>query len=223
MPVPTNPIEPRTLLRDDVYSHLLEAIVSGAIAPGEQLRDAELAQWLGVSRTPIREALLRLGQIGLVSAQPGRATYVTEIDPDQERSAKSVLATMHRLAVEESLAHLSTHHWDQLSAANSDFAAALARDDIEAAIAADDSFHKVFIDASRNSAIQSVVDTFTPLIRRAEIARFGHDHVNENSMSSGHNSANVHEILVTLAKEQSPKAAQVACEIWNSLPNSSPK
>ncbi len=221
MPVPTTPIERRSLLRDDVYSHLVTAIVSGILAPGEQLRDAKLADWLGVSRTPIREAILRLGHIGLVNAHPGRATFVTDIDPDQEQQAISVLATMHRLAVEESLNLLTAHHWDQLVAANKDFAAAITRHDIESAIVADDAFHKVFINASGNGAIQSVVDTFTPLIRRAEIARFGLDQAVANSESSLHDSASTHDHLISLAKARSPEAAHVAFQIWNFLPNSS--
>lgn len=212
------PIERRSLLRDDVYGHLLSAIVSGTFAPGEQLRDAELAQWLGVSRTPIREAILRLGQIGLVNAQPGRATFVTDINPEREQQAKSVLASMHRLAVEESLNSLTTHHWDQLAAANKDFAAAITRRDIESAIVADDAFHKVFVDASGNAAVQSVVDTFTPLIRRAEIARFGSVDTTASMRSAVHDSASIHDHLIKLAKKRSPEAGQVAFETWNALP-----
>lgn len=229
MPVPATPIERRSLLRDDAYDHLLSAIVSGTLAPGEQLRDTELAQWLGVSRTPIREAVLRLGQLGLVSAQPGRATFVTDIDPKHEQQAKSVLASMHRLAVEESLDSLTTHHWDQLAAANKDFATAIARRDIESAIIADDAFHRVFIEASGNMATQIVVNTFTPLIRRAEIARFSSNESGLNaelSLSSTallHDSAGTHDHLIRLAKKGSREAGQVAYEIWNSLPNSSPK
>ena len=68
------------LLRDDVYRRLRDAIVDGTFAPGEQLRDLELAAWLGVSRTPVREALLRLAQGGLVVAQPGRSTVVSSLD-----------------------------------------------------------------------------------------------------------------------------------------------
>jgi DNA-binding GntR family transcriptional regulator len=217
MPVPTTSIERRSLLRDDVYNHLLSAIVSGTLAPGEQLRDAELADWLGVSRTPIREAILRLGQIGLVNAQPGRATFVTDIDPEQVQQAISVLATMHRLAVEESLDSLTTLHWDQLARANKDFAAAINRRDIESAIVADDAFHRVFIDASGNRAIQSVVDTFMPLIRQAEIARFYSNQVAADPEFSSRDSASAHDHLISLVKARSPEAANVAFEIWNSL------
>ena len=80
MPIPAGVPLPRSLLRDDVYVRLRDAIVDGRFTPGEQLRDGDLAQWLGVSRTPVREALLRLAQAGLVVAAPGRSTTVSTLD-----------------------------------------------------------------------------------------------------------------------------------------------
>ena len=80
--------QPRSLLRDDVYRRLRDAIVDGTFAPGEQLRDGELAAWLGVSRTPVREALLRLAEAGLVVAQPGRSTTVSPLDVRAVRDAR---------------------------------------------------------------------------------------------------------------------------------------
>ena len=97
----------RPLLRDEVYSRLRDAIVDGTLAPGEVLRDGDLAGWLGVSRTPVREALLRLGQAGLVHPTPGRSTIVATLDRREIRSAQSVVAAMHRLAVHESVALLT--------------------------------------------------------------------------------------------------------------------
>ena len=71
MPIPAGetPVY-RALLRDEVFARLRDAIVDGTFRPGEQLRDLELADWLGVSRTPVREALLRLADAGLVTATP---------------------------------------------------------------------------------------------------------------------------------------------------------
>ena len=92
MPIPSSsPFKGRTLLRDDVYRQLREAIVDGTLAPGESLRDGEIAEWLGVSRTPVREALLRLAESGLVVARPGRSTsrsttYAPPVAPPTARS-----------------------------------------------------------------------------------------------------------------------------------------
>ena len=95
------------LLRDDVFGRLRDAIVDGTFAPGEQLRDLELATWLGVSRTPIREALLRLAEAGLVVAAPGRSTVVTPLDLRAVRDARDVVAAMHEVAVRAAVERLT--------------------------------------------------------------------------------------------------------------------
>ena len=76
-------------------------------APGEQLWDTELAAWLGVSRTPVREALLRLAEAGLVVARPGRSTTVSSLDLRAVRDARDVVAAMHEVAVREAVGHLT--------------------------------------------------------------------------------------------------------------------
>jgi DNA-binding GntR family transcriptional regulator len=82
MPLPVNDTAPveRRLLRDVVYSRLYEGILDGTLEPGETLLDEKLTAWLGVSRTPIREALMKLADIGLVEMAPNRYTRVAPID-----------------------------------------------------------------------------------------------------------------------------------------------
>ena len=78
MTVPFTPLDPRgAVLGDEVYARLGEAILDGTLAPGELLRDHALAERLGVSRTPVREALQRLERTGLVEVAPNRYTRVT--------------------------------------------------------------------------------------------------------------------------------------------------
>src|SRR5688572_18344928 len=102
MPIPSGAAGvDRSLLRDDVYRRLRDAIVDGTFTPGEQLTDGELGDWLGVSRTPVREALLRLGTSGLVVAIPGRSTTVSMIDAQAVRDARDVIAAMHELAARQ--------------------------------------------------------------------------------------------------------------------------
>src|SRR5262245_40338587 len=99
MPVPKRTGEAaRTLLRDQAYVRLREAILDGTLEPGEQLKDAEIAEWLGLSRTPIREALARLEEYGLVETAPNRYTRVTPLDAGEARDAFTVVAALHYLA-----------------------------------------------------------------------------------------------------------------------------
>lgn len=74
-------------MSDEAYNRLQEAIISGELRPGERLRDYELAERLGTSKTPIRHALDRLADHGLVEMQRNRYTRVAPIDLDQVRNA----------------------------------------------------------------------------------------------------------------------------------------
>ena len=211
MPIPeTAPRLDRSLLRDDVYRRLRDAIVDGTFVPGEQLKDGELADWLGVSRTPVREALLRLGSSGLVVAVPGRSTTVSTIDPRAVRDARDVIAAMHGLAVSETAGRLDADEVHRMRDANRRFAEALAAGDVAAALDADDQLHRVPVEALRNRALEAVLEQFAPLVRRAELLRFSGD---------GRASLERHERLIDLlAAGDAEGAASVSFDIWHSLP-----
>ena len=184
MPIPSESLAPRPLLRDDVHQRLRDAIVDGTLTPGERLRDQDLAVWLGVSRTPVREALLRLAQ--------------------------AVVAAMHRLAVEQAVPQLGPADLEAMAQANDRFADALRRGDAEAAVAADDAFHAVAVRAAANTAIESVLDQFTPVLRRLERLRFG--------SLSGRASVALHaRIIERCAAGDAAAAADVAHETWETL------
>ncbi|CCH72218.1 GntR family transcriptional regulator [Nostocoides australiense] len=162
----------RSLLRESVYEQLRDAIVDGSLAPGEKLNDQELAARLGVSRTPVREALLRLAQSGLVVADPGKSTVVADLDPTAVRHARDVVASMRSLAVRESVGRLTPEDVEAMTQASERYAAALADGDIDAALRADDDLHAVPVVLADNRAIDAVLAQFTPVIRRVERARF---------------------------------------------------
>lgn len=215
MPIPQDASSvDRSLLRDDVYRRLRDAIVDGTFVPGEQLKDVELAEWLGVSRTPIREALLRLGASGLVVAVPGRSTTVSEIDPDAARDARDVIAAMHELAVREMAGKLGSTEVSRMRDANRRFARALSAGDVAGALDADDELHAIPVAALGNRALEAVLEIFGPLVRRAERQRFSHD---------GRASVERHEQLIgLLADGDAEQAASVTFDIWHSLPTEGP-
>jgi len=81
----------RRLLRNDVFELLLDRILTGEYQPGERLRDSDLTAWLEVSRTPVREAISRLSDVGLVETSPNRYTEVSPLDDSQVADALEVL------------------------------------------------------------------------------------------------------------------------------------
>ncbi|RYC14824.1 GntR family transcriptional regulator [Nocardioides zhouii] len=211
MPVPTSVAPVRTtLLRDTVHGRLRDAIVDGTLAPGEVVRDTELATWLGVSRTPVREALLRLGETGLVRAAPGRSTVVAEIDLAEVREAHAVVATMHRLAVAETVGRLTPADLGSMRHANARFAAAIDAHDTDAALTADDEFHAVAVEASGNRALATVLDQFGPVVRRLERLRF--------ASAAATDSVNLHDRLVAACEAgDAEAAADVTFRTWHTL------
>ncbi len=212
MPIPrTDEQMGRSLLRDDVYVRLRDAIVDGTFAPGESLRDGELAAWLGVSRTPVREALLRLAASGLIVARPGRSTVVAEMNEDSVRHARDVVAAMHELAARLAVPALPTSVVNQMRRANERFAAAIGSGDADAAVAADDEFHGALVKASGNPSIVAVLEQFEPVVRRAEFLRF----VSIDRFTS----LERHEMLIGLCEAgDATGAAELAFHTWHSLP-----
>src|SRR6478735_5530363 len=206
MPVPASDPFERDLLRDRAYVVIRDAIVDGTLAPGERLRDQELTQWLGLSRTPVREALARLEADGLVETAPQRFTRVAPLDRREAADAFPVVAALHALAAELALPRLTDADRGAMRAANDAFAHALRNADVDAALAADDAFHGVFVTASANAEITRALDRLMPRIRRLERLRF--------SSLGGRASVKQHAEILTAAPED---AADLVKRNWLSL------
>lgn len=142
-------IPARTDFVDEVYKSLLDAIITGALAPGERVTQDELATKLNVSRSPILQALRLLKKEGLFEEAPGRGLIVTKLDPHRivhlyrVRGAMDALAA--RLAAERK-ANIPAHLIDAGRTA-------AAGSDLRTMIDADIAFHKAIYEASDNPYI----------------------------------------------------------------------
>lgn len=211
MPIPGDvAVSPRTLLRDSAYALLRDAIVDGTFVPGEQLRENELQRWLGVSRTPIREALTRLQHAGLIVTLPGRSTIVSELDGQRVRDAQAVVASMHELAVRTAVPLIRAADLEEMRRANRAFAGALGRGDVVAALEADDALHAVPVRVAANTVLDSVLDEFSPLLRRVERQLF--------SSATGRDSVALHETMIGQCRRgAADEAAATARITWQAL------
>jgi DNA-binding GntR family transcriptional regulator len=211
VPIPEDtPERQRRLLRDEAYGRLRDAILDGTLAPCEQLRDAELGRWLGLSRTPVREALARLEEHGLVESVPNRWTRVAPIDRAAARAAFDVVAVLHMLAAELGVPKVGARDLRAMKAANRDFAAALRRQDVDAAIASDEAFHAVFVAAAGNDELTRSLERLTPRVRRVERVRaaslWGRFSIKQHD-----------EIVVAAERELAEEAAVLVRHNWLSL------
>jgi len=177
----TQPIQ-RTSLSEEVYQRLQQQIITLALAPGQKLNDQELAEAFGVSRTPVREALKKLEEEGLVVAKRGSRTNVTMLDATQARQTFPIVATLHALAARLAFP-LSEADITRLIELNQMFQEAINRGDAASALQLDDAFHGLFLERSQNSQLTDTLNRLTPLIRRLEYAQFsrhGHDSVTDH-------------------------------------------
>lgn len=201
---------PRELLRDRALRLIREAIVTGELAPDTVIKDAQIAARLGLSVAPVRAALARLVDEGLVEAKPQSHTRVTPADPRRVRDAAVVVRAMHELAVREAAACCTPEDLDAMRAANERFSAAIASGDTDAALAADDALHDVLVARCGNAAVTATIDRFTPAVRRLERQRFG--------TSGGHDSVGLHDRLIAAcAAADADAAVAVTTRIWTAL------
>jgi DNA-binding GntR family transcriptional regulator len=193
-----------------VYTALLEAIVSGRLEPAHRIRDFELARQLGVSRTPVREAIQKLQDEGLVESSPGSLTRVTPLDPQNVRQAFPVVAALHSLATRLGGGRLKPTNIVELESANRFLAKAIAANDAVRAIGADDLFHGVFLRAADNQELVTALSRLTPKVRRLEYLQFG--------SVAGRRSVSQHDEIIRECRDGDiTRAAALAEMNWLSL------
>jgi DNA-binding GntR family transcriptional regulator len=199
----------RTLLSETAYEAIRDAIVRGDLPPGSPVRDADLAEQLGLSRAPVRSALARLAADGLVETKPQSYTRVTAVAPREVRDAAAVVRAMHELAARIAVPLLTADHVTTMRAANRRFKQAA---DVDEAMRADDELHDVFVRVCGNLAVAATIERYTPLIRRLERIRF-------SPATAGH-SARLHDKLIAASGRGDVEAAvAITAQIWHSLEN----
>jgi len=156
-------------MRDTAYQALCDAIVCGTFAPGETLHDTELCGWLGLSRTPVRGALARLEDVGLVETAPQRFTRVTVLEQSDARTLFPVLASLHSLAAQLAVPKLGRADLDRLRHEGELHIRALVSGDRAASYLSDLRFHRVLVDTCANPEIGALLDRLEPRVRRLEL------------------------------------------------------
>ncbi|HEU4524620.1 MAG TPA: GntR family transcriptional regulator [Gemmatimonadales bacterium] len=158
----TEPIT-RHPLGDQVYLQLLSRIERGTLPSASKLRDGAIAIELGVSRTPVREALVRLAREGILSAEPGKGFRLTPMTSTELRDIASILAALEPLALDQS-PEPSKDRLDRLGEVVRRLEQ--TRGDIAACVELDDQFHRVLLDGCPNRRLLGLLDTLRRSLRR---------------------------------------------------------
>lgn len=149
-----------------VAAQLREAIVSGELAPGSLLKDGEVARQLGLSATPVREALVQLAAEGLVQIEPNRLKRVAPIDHQLMVELLQVQNELWALGYAWGAPRIGPAELEQLRRISAVHHDAIARADPRAAVGAAHAFHLVLMEASGNRELVRVSVDRLPLIQR---------------------------------------------------------
>ena len=153
----------RSPLRDEIYRQVLDRISTGTLAPGTRVKDTHLAGELGVSRTPVREALLQLAREGVLAADMGRGFRVQPLDRVEMEETGAILAALEGLALTLS-GDISREQLAQLSELDRELGA--IRGDPNRCIDLDQQWHRTLIQGCPNTRLLSMISSLWQVPRR---------------------------------------------------------
>ena len=153
-------------LRDEVFNTLREKILKGVYKPGERLMEIHLADQLGVSRTPIREAIRMLELEGLVKMVPRKGAQVAKISKEDLQDVLEVRKALDTLSVKLACERITEDEIKLLNNAEREFEKALASKDVSEIAEADVAFHDVIHAATKNGRLKSMISNLAERIYR---------------------------------------------------------
>lgn len=196
MPIPKSFSAPvRMSAKERAFSQIQRWIIDGTLQPGEKLLDAELAEVLSVSRTPIREAFQLLEVQGLVSMHPGKETRVTLIEKEDILKMYPTLAALHGLAVEQAVKWVGTQQVETLKQLNSDFRKAIETGQPYKAMELDEQFHNLIVEMSENPYVASFSASLQIHIRRFKYVFL------KQAIATSMTSADEHDLIIKALHE----------------------
>ncbi len=155
----------RTTTPDGVYAVLRTAILDGTLPPGGQLREVHIATDLGISRSPLREAMTRLEEEGLIVKIPFRGSFVVKVSAREVAEIASVRLLVEPYAAELSAEALCGPERPLLMQTIEELHRATEKNDIPASIDAHLRFHRLFYDFSGNSVLQNLWNSWETKLR----------------------------------------------------------
>lgn len=202
MPIPRNYSTPtRKTAKDQAYQQIQEWIIDGTFEPGEKLNEAKLAEAMGTSRTPVREALQTLQAEGFIEIRPGKETKVTEIADEDISKIFPILAAMQSLAAELATPLMDKQTIDSLRSINDNFAQSVEAGDSYSSLKNDQQFHQIIIDLLNNPYLSAVVSTMQAHCQRL----YFHKSIVPSRSSIGEHN----EIIRAFEEKDKDKAARI--------------
>lgn len=163
-------------LREEVFFTLREAILKGELKPGERLMEIPLSHHLGVSRTPVREAIRKLELEGLVVMEPNKGARVAKIAMQELNDVLELRRALEELAIQKACERITQEELEKLDAAAEEFSGLVAGNDLMALAEADVHFHDVIYRASHNRRLVQLLNNL-----REQMYRFRMEYLKDET------------------------------------------
>lgn len=191
-------------LREVVFESVRGAIISGVLKPGERLMEVQLAEKLGVSRTPIREAIRKLELEGLVIMIPRKGAYVADLSLKDITDALEIRAALEGLAAGLAALRITDEEIEALEMTAVQFHKAVEADDFENIVHKDIEFHERIFRATRNEKLMQITNNL-----REQVQRFRLMYINKSNKSKDLVKEH-YEIAEAIAKRNIDAAERIA-------------
>jgi DNA-binding GntR family transcriptional regulator len=159
-------------LRDVVFDTLKDAILKGKLEPKERLMEIQLAEQLGVSRTPVREAIRKLELEGLVIMEARKGAYVSDISYEDIIDTLEVREALETYAVKLAIEKKTTKKINNLEKLNDEFQKAFEENDIQKMVYLDTTIHNDLLALSGNKKLISFMDALNEIMQRFRLIYF---------------------------------------------------
>lgn len=196
-------------LRDVVFNTLRQAILRGELKPGERLMEIQLAKKLGVSRTPIREAIRKLELEGLVLMIPRKGAEVAEITEKSLRDVLEVRGALEELAVQLACDRITAKEIEELRDAAKGFEGTLEGEDVTKIAEADVAFHDVIYRATDNQRLIQLLNNLREQMYRYRVEYLKRKDFHKNLLEE-------HQFIIEkLAKREKAEASAIMSQHIN--------
>ena len=200
-------------LRDVVFNTLRNAILTGDLEPGERLMEIKLAEKLGVSRTPIREAIRKLELEGLVVMTPRKSAEVAKITKEDLVDVLEVRRVLECLAIDLSCENITIEDVEELDENLKKFQLAIKNNDITEIAITDEEFHEIIYKSTKNKRLIQILNNLREQMYRYRLEYIKDKETRENlvkehraiinALTSGDHEAGKHAILKHIDKQES--------------------
>ncbi len=160
-------------LREIVFEAMREAIINGQLKAGERLMEVQLAEEMGVSRTPVREAIRKLELEGFVVMIPRKGAYVADFSTKDVADVFEIRSALEALAAGLACERITEEELDELERLLIRVADCAAANDLETMVEVDTQFHDVLYRASRNDRLVQIINNLREHIQRFRAISMG--------------------------------------------------